>query len=911
MASTHFSDSNSKRGPRQSQAPKFDWPKLRQAIKFFEKQGVCYLPAGWGRKNPALDSWEEYQTRLPTMVEKADWFHEGKATNIGVVCGGISRGLVVLAFNDPNGAREFFEEERWQKLPQVTFVTQATRGPHVWLRSNTPIKSQQVGKGRNASWLEIRSDGNYTIAPPSLHPSGVLYQAIGVDRIHKPNDLAGFIVKRLVELGLREPLRPKEPTHKRLARVHPPCLEIISQGVGGEQRHEAALALARHYLIQFYKPEEVLWLLQEWDTKNKPPLNDAFSLESRIRLAESYQGYFCSLIKDKPAVSAFCVGDEKCHWTKPKKEEEPLTRERPEWPKEFNELAVEKLLTNCFFMAYCADHATTLSEPSWWSECNIFSFFGEPGREKAHELSQPYPKYTREETDQKLEYAKEAKDKDIGPHSCAHIEKTLGFSCPEDCLAKKWKIKSPVGLARVLVKREKGSKYLIIKTNTKGEITSITVNNKALIDDLKHEFTFMSVFGLVRDDILVYENGVYTFNGEKLIREECETRVPPPSLTTHICHEIRDRIAGTTFADREKFNTEKYIVNLENGLLNVKTRELIPHTPAFLSTVRIPITYDPQAKCPRIQGFLGAILRQEDVKVILEFFGYILIPDYSIPVVLILLGEGSNGKTQLIRLLGLFIGRGNYVSVSLQDIENSPFAVASLQGKLLNMQGDLSSRWLSGVGMLKQLSGQDPLTANRKYRDPLQFDNFARLVFASNRPPKIEEDTLAVWRRILPIDLPNTFQGEKDIKNYIDTILTPQELSGLLNLALDGLQHLLNKGDFSYQGSYSDRSRQYTIASDPARAFVEERCDIGTECKILKEELYEAYAVFCDEHRVQLSGDSQFAKELRQVPGLSIRDKQYQEKGERVRWWLGIQLKGKEEEEELGESPTEQIDMDV
>ncbi|MBA7666336.1 hypothetical protein ES703_74415 [subsurface metagenome] len=278
-----------------------------------------------------------------------------------------------------------------------------------------------------------------------------------------------------------------------------------------------------------------------------------------------------------------------------------------------------------------------------------------------------------------------------------------------------------------------------------------------------------------------------------------------------------------------------------------------------------------------------------------------MIPDYSIPVVLILLGAGSNGKTQLLRLLGQFIGRGNYVSISLQDIENNSFAVANLEGKLLNMQGDLSSQWLSGLGMLKQLSGQDPITANRKYRDPIKFFNFARLVFASNKPPQLPEDTLAVWRRILPLDLPNTFQGEKDIKNYVATILTPQELSGLLNLALDGLQQLLAKGDFSYQGSYDDRSRQYTIASEPARVFVKERCDAGLEFKILKEELYKDYAVFCDKNKVPLSGESQFGKDLRQVPGLSIKDKKYQKEGVRVRWWLGIKLK--EEGEGEGVSP--------
>ena len=774
--------------------PKFNWEALQKALQFYQANYLCCVPVPFGEKkynfhHAGNQGWEGFQKERPSQRQIDQWFKEDTPTNIAIVCGGVSNGLVALCFNEPNGAELFFGKERWQGLLLATFIVQTSRGHHVYLRSSIKIVSQDFTKDGQECWLEIRSDGRYIMAPPSKHPSGPVYTNIGTEKIFRPKDLPSFITKRLSELELKAFKAPGATTPKE-------------------------------------KPQ-----------------------------------------------GEHVEGDDK--------------------------LAVEKLLTNCAFMAYCADHAATLSETYWWSEGQILSFFGEPGREKYHELSSPYrtdhSAYTEKETSEKFDEALKASIKGIAPHRCDTIQQTHGFACPEDCLAKKLKIKSPAGLARVLVKREKSGKYLITKTNAKGEVTSIKVDKKLLIEDLKREFTFKSVFGFIRDDILVYENGVYSSNGEKLIREECETRVPPPYLTTQMCHEIRDRIAGTTFADRERFNTEKYIINLENGLLDVKTRELLPHTPAFLSTVRIPVTYDPQAKCPKIQTFLGDILRPEDIKVILEFFGYILIPDYSIPVVLILLGEGSNGKTQLLRLLGEFIGQANYVSVSLQDIENNSFAVANLEGKLLNMQGDLSSQWLSGIGMLKQLSGQDPITANRKYRDPLHFDNVARLVFASNKPPIIEEDTQAVWRRILPIDLPNTFEGEKDIKNYIHTILTPQELSGLLNLALDGLQQILTKGNLSYPGSYSDRARQYTIASDPARAFVEERCDVGAEFKILKEALYEAYKVFCSEHRVQLSGDSQFAKELRQVPGLSIRDKQYQEKGERIRWWLGIQLKRESE----------------
>lgn len=190
---------------------KFDWPALRKFIAFAESERLCYLPAHWGRKEPSV-KWEQFETRSPTPEEKIEWFHEGKATNIGVVCGGISGGLVVLAFNARDGPIDFFGDGLWQKLSASTFVTKSFRGFHVWLRSDTPFFNQSIRRGDNKSWLEIRSDGNFTMAPPSLHPKGVLYQAIGVERIYKPKDLAGFVDKRLSELGLPPRKTEEDPS---------------------------------------------------------------------------------------------------------------------------------------------------------------------------------------------------------------------------------------------------------------------------------------------------------------------------------------------------------------------------------------------------------------------------------------------------------------------------------------------------------------------------------------------------------------------------------------------------------------------------------------------------------------------------------------------------------------------------
>lgn len=257
------SRSNHTAGKSKGQArSEFDWPTLREAIAFYESQRLCYLPAGWGRKNPSV-KWEEYETRLPTMEEKANWFHEGNPTNIGILCGGISGGLVILAFNTQDGASEFFGDELWHRLLASTFVTKSVRGHHVWLRSDSPIKSGFVKKDKEESWLEIRSDGNFTVAPPSLHPSGVLYQAVGVNSIVKPKNLAAFIDERLVQLGLK--VRGEEVSSNELGWV-----PKVLQGVPEGDRDVTCTKLAGYFRNK--TPQAVcLAILLPWGDRCIPP----------------------------------------------------------------------------------------------------------------------------------------------------------------------------------------------------------------------------------------------------------------------------------------------------------------------------------------------------------------------------------------------------------------------------------------------------------------------------------------------------------------------------------------------------------------------------------------------------------------------------------------------------------------
>ena len=754
----------------------FDWVKLQNALQFYQREKLRHFPLVWGAKKPTI-AWKPLQDRPPTFAEMAEWFQEGKPVNVAIICGGASNGLVALCFNDSEGAVEFFGKELWDKLLTSTFIVKTPRGVHVYLRSKTLIKSQFVTKGSNLSWLEIRADGNYIAAPPSLHPSGSLYEPIGVESIAMPKNLAAYIEQRLSHLGLR-------------SREH-----------------------------------------------QEPPE------------AKNSKG------NDVPA---------------------------GEQTAEFNEVAIGKLTESCAFIQYCQGNAATLSEPYWWSMVHNLVVFGQSGIEKIHELSAPYPKYTEAETEQKIEDAKRAVGKSVSPHSCAFIARDLGFACPEDCLALEMDIKSPAGLAFRLTTQEQYGNYLY------RDKAGWRLDINKLVADLLAEYSFKTARD--NEECLIYSDGVYLSMGESVIKEECETRVPRKFITNHNVSEIIGHVKRSTYIDRHEFNKEKWVLNLKNGLYDIHTKKLNPHTPDFLSTIRIPINYDQDAECVTIHRFFSEILKNGDVPIIEELFGYCLVPDYTIQHAFLFTGDGANGKSTLIELLKHFIGKDNCTSYSLQSIENQRFIVAGLFGKLANLYADIPSTPMRHVGIFKMLTGGDTIGAEKKFKDGFSFNSYAKLVFSSNKPPKVEEDTLAFWRRWLMVDFPNKFEDEKADAAILSKLTHKNELSGLLNIALVALKRLLDKQHYSHEQSPNEIAERYQKASDSIFAFIEDRCTIDSEGWVSKDSLYTAFIGYCDTENIPLIGKEAFGRQLKNTTAVNVSSQRSGARGSQLHGWKGMSL---------------------
>jgi putative DNA primase/helicase len=380
--------------------------------------------------------------------------------------------------------------------------------------------------------------------------------------------------------------------------------------------------------------------------------------------------------------------------------------------------------------------------------------------------------------------------------------------------------------------------------------------------------------------ILVYnpKSGRYRFNGDAIIKGLAQKTLEEHSLskqaTIHYMNEVMGYIERATYVPRSKFNNSKRFTNVKNGRLDLDTMKLYKHSPKFLSTFRIPVEFDPSAECPRIRSFLNQIVSKEDIPVLKEVFGWCLDVRSPIQRAFLFMGEGSNGKSKFLGLLREFLGPKNCAALPLQAFSTNRFATSKLFGKLANIYPDLPSTRLTDSSLLKALTGGDAVTAEEKFKTGFEFINSAKLLFSANKPPVIEDDSRAFWRRMIIIDFPNVFVGKQRDPDLLQKLTTPEELSGLLNIAIEGLKRLRDNGDFTYNKSWQNSREKYTRLSDPIGVFVEQKCVFDVIEEISKPSLFKAYVSFCAEKSIPAGTKQAFGHTLKKkYPREISRDK--------------------------------------
>lgn len=418
-------------------------------------------------------------------------------------------------------------------------------------------------------------------------------------------------------------------------------------------------------------------------------------------------------------------------------------------------------------------------------------------------------------------------------------------------------------------------------------------------------------------ELYLYENGVYKTEGtetkiNKEIREEYTqvfveewnekigTDLPEhlPVANSSYIREVKDYIKDYTAKRRSEITKgQEHLINLKNGIFNTHTWELEPHDPSKYMIRQIPVIYNPKAKCPQILEFLSNVVSEENARVLVEFAGYALIPDTKMQKALLLYGSSFNGKSKFIELLTAFIGEENTSNEKLHTLETDRFSVSNLHGKLLNIYPDISDECIYHNDTFKTLVGGDRMRGEKKYSQAFSFKNTARLIFSANKIPAVKDDTRAFFRRWILINFPNVFEGDKEDKNLLSKLTTEEELSGFLNLALEGLKRVLTNEKFSYSSSVEEVERLYKINSSPVEAFAD-RCLVASHNNTGKAKIWEAFTEWAKNNGVKALPFNKFCGAMKKI---GYTDKRNWKDGHESResFWENVSIKeGQVDEEE-------------
>lgn len=390
-----------------------------------------------------------------------------------------------------------------------------------------------------------------------------------------------------------------------------------------------------------------------------------------------------------------------------------------------------------------------------------------------------------------------------------------------------------------------------------------------------------------------YEHGVYLDDGEKVLKALIEAEFS--DITTDaVVRDVIGKVKRRTYVDRDAFNNQ-HLLNVKNGLINLDTLELKPHTHDYLSTAQLEVTYNPEAKTPKIQTFLSEVAQSGDIELIKELIGWLLWPDYHIHKAIMLLGPGRNGKGTLLRLITAFLGGRNISNVTLQDLVSDRFAKADLYGKLANIGGDLPSKDLSDTAAFRNLTGGDDVRAQEKYKTAFGFRNKAKMLFSANVLPRSPDDTYAFYSRWILLEFLNLFTIENGTADPdLDAKLqTPEELSGLLNIALAGLKRLRENGwRFTYDKTVEDVEVMYKRNANPVFAFLIDECEPGEATDYIEKTVfYNRFKAYAESHGLRPLSVTKFGELLKdqtEIPVASFRP--WIEHGERPRCWQGVKF---------------------
>ncbi|MCE7064023.1 phage/plasmid primase, P4 family [Dyadobacter sp. CY326] len=308
------------------------------------------------------------------------------------------------------------------------------------------------------------------------------------------------------------------------------------------------------------------------------------------------------------------------------------------------------------------------------------------------------------------------------------------------------------------------------------------------------------------------------------------------------------------------------LINLKNGTFEISPKRnlLRQFNRADFITYQLPFDYDPDAKAPQFAKYLDHVLPDKERQLILaEYLGYIFIQPSTLKLekVLLLYGTGANGKSVFFEVVTALLGSKNVSNFTLPSLTNdNGYYRAKISNMLLNYVTEINGKL--EAAMFKQLASGEPVEARLPYGEPFTVDKYAKLMFNCNELPRDVEQTNAFFRRFLIVPFDVTIPESEQDRELPSKIIA-NEMSGVFNWVLSGLERLLKQKRFSDCEAARLAGENYKLQSDSVKLFLDETgYQKSSDTQTLIKELFAEYRSFCIEDGYLPVGKPNFIKRL-------------------------------------------------
>ena len=321
------------------------------------------------------------------------------------------------------------------------------------------------------------------------------------------------------------------------------------------------------------------------------------------------------------------------------------------------------------------------------------------------------------------------------------------------------------------------------------------------------------------------------------------------------------------FWDDDAKKATNYIA-LDDGLLNVTTRKLEPHTPKFVSTTALPFAWAKSAGEPQEWNtFLKSLWGDdvESIELLRMIFGYLLMPDTSQQKMFLIKGPPRSGKGTIVRILQALLGERNTVSTSFAQLAATPFGLESLIGKNVAFLPEARNTGGRHVNMqvaverMLSISGEDDVSVERKGQKAWTGRLSTRFFMVGNELPALGDSSEAFASRFVILETTVSYLGHED-KSLTDRLM--RELPQIMRWAVEGYDLLTRNGCFVVPESTKALIEKLADDNNHVRQFVKDACALEASFEVEVAELYSAYRFWCSENGRYAEPRNLFLKSL-------------------------------------------------